>query len=267
MLQPTPASIVVTGGKRMKLPRSRRLVLDVLHYSRKLGGIPQARNCNIADVSELRRQTTPRIGWPVLFMKAFALVAKDNPVLRRTFMPWPWAHLYEHPVSVGRMTVTRHYRGEDWVFFAQFVEPESHSLAQIQAQVEQIKSAPVESIDIFRQQYIFSAFPTPLRRLAWWATMFLSGQKRIHRLGTFGMTTVSSRGGISLHPPSLYTSMLAFGPVGDDGSVHVTLVYDHRVLDGLEIAGCLAQLEDTLNGPIADELRAMRDHASGSPSS
>jgi hypothetical protein len=246
-----------TGGHRLQVPQSRRLVLDVLHYSRKVPGIPMVRHCQIAPVAELRPRTAPRIGWPVLFMKAFGLVAARHPVLRQTFMTWPWAHLYEHPVSVARMTVSREFRGEMWVFFAQFIAPELLPLAELQRQVDEKKHAPIESIDKFRQQYIFSKFPLPLRRLAWWSTLNLSGPKRIERMGTFGMTTVSSRGAIGVHPPSLYTTMLTFGPVAPDGHVRVTFVYDHRVLDGLEVADCLADFEETLNGPIADELREM----------
>ena len=71
------------------------------------------------------------------------------------------------------------------------------------------------------------------------------------------MTTVSARGAISIRPPSILTTTLTFGPVDPSGDVRITLVYDHRLLDGGPIADCLAELEETLNGPIVDELRQM----------
>jgi hypothetical protein len=49
------------------------------------------------------------------------------------------------------------------------------------------------------------------------------------------------------------------GPISEDGSAVVKLVYDHRVLDGAVVARCLNELEETLNTQIARELSSGRD--------
>ena len=36
-------------------------------------------------------------GWAAIFVKAFYLVAKDQPVLRTLYLKWPWPRFYELP--------------------------------------------------------------------------------------------------------------------------------------------------------------------------
>ena len=64
------------------------------------------------------RQSSPRSGeprnqacipWPVVFAKAYALVAAGSPPLRRVYVKLPWPHLYELPRSVASIIVER-----DW---------------------------------------------------------------------------------------------------------------------------------------------------------
>jgi hypothetical protein len=109
--------------------------------------------------------------------------------------------------------------------------------------------------------------PTAFRRLAWWATFNLSGHKRATRLGTFALTTLAAQGTTIDRPPSIHTSTLTYGPLDDAGRSQVSITYDHRLMDGLAIAGCLARLEQILNGPIIRELEhlaaAMRSRPAG----
>ena len=101
-----------------------------------------------------------------------------------------------------------------------------------------------------------SRAPTPVRRLLWWSTLNISGFKRAKRFGTFGLTSYGALGAESLHPISPLTTTLTFGPISPAGEVIVKLIYDHRVLDGAYIARRLRDIEDTLHGPILDELPA-----------
>jgi hypothetical protein len=257
---PPPASNAAPAaprGRSFRLPRSRRLVTDTLYFSQKIPGQPLTRNANIAQLAELRRKAPVRIGWSVLFLKAYGLLSAENPVLRQTYMPWPVPYLYEHPVSGARVTLAREYEGEEWVFFLQIMEPERKSLVELMDVIRQSREAPVESITKFRQQALFSRVPRFLRRLIWWCTLNISARKRVARFGTFGVTTVASAGAISIKPPSLYTTMLTFGPVSENGDVRITIVYDHRVMDGMVIARCLARLEELLNTTIAEELEGL----------
>jgi len=252
-----PQKTAETAGHWIKLPKSRRLVVDLLKYSKKIPSQPLVRNCNVNELVALRKQTSPKVSWPAMFMKAYAIMSTRHPNLRRLFMPWPWAHLHEHPYTIGRMTVARMHEGEEWVLFYRVVKPETLSLAEMHQQMLEAKNLPVEDVPRFRLQLLVSNFPTYLRRLAWWYCLNVKGYLRATIFGTFGMTTVSSLGGISVHPPSTGATTLTFGPTDPEGNVRVTLCYDHRLLDGAEIARYLRELEEILNGEIADELRSM----------
>jgi hypothetical protein len=100
--------------------------------------------------------------------------------------------------------------------------------------------------------------PRPLRRLLWWAALNLSGRRRVRLLGTFGVSTVAGLGAGTLFLPSPLTTTLNYGPVAEDGSVEVRLLFDHRVLDGATMARALADMERVLNCEILAELRYFR---------
>lgn len=253
---PLPPRSAETVGKWLTLPKSRRLVVDLLSFSKKVPSQPLVRHCNVTTVAALRKQT--RISWPALFLKAYGIMAERHPYLRRLYMPWPWAHFYEHPYSIGRMTVAREHEGEEWVLFARIVKPESIPLSELNDLLVATKNLPVEEVPRFRLQIKFANVPTIIRRFAWWFTLNVSGYLRATNFGTFGLTTVSSLGAVSIHPPSTGATTMTFGPVDENGHVRVTMVYDHRLLDGAQVARYLQELEETLNGEIADELRGMQ---------
>ena len=132
------------AGRRIRLPRSRRMVNDLLYFSRDVPAHSVVRECQISDVvrarDALKSECGLRISWPILFTKAFAWVAIQHSPLRSLFMKWPFGHLYEHPYNVSRMTVLREVKGEDWVFFFRLIQPENQSLLVLQQQLDEIKT-------------------------------------------------------------------------------------------------------------------------------
>ena len=50
---------------------------------------------------------------------------------------------------------------------------------------------------------------------------------------------------------------LSYGPIGADGTVDAYLSFDHRVMDGADGAAALRGIAAALEGPIAEEMRAM----------
>ena len=83
------------------------------------------------------------------------------------------------------------------------------------------------------------------------------GRQRIRMLGTFGMSVLASMGIGNLVTYTPFTTMIHYTPFLDDGSVYLRIALDHRVMDGLEVAYALREMEEVLNTTIADEVRTM----------
>jgi hypothetical protein len=157
------------------------------------------------------------------------------------------------------MAIERVYQGEEGVFVGIFRAPEQQSLSQLQEAVAWYKNETLEKVGFYRMALRFSKAPTPLRRFMWWGALNMSGLKRSKRFGTFGLSSYGALGAEQIHPISPLTTTLTFGPIDPlTGRVIVKLIYDHRVLDGAYVARRLRDVEDVLNGPILDELRAER---------
>lgn len=242
---------------RLPLSRSRALTIDVVHYHRQVPTCAHDRMCNLRRVAELRERSPVRISWAMLIIKAYGLVAARRPVLRDCWQRWPWPHVFRHPHSVAMVAIHRDFRGEPWLFWGRFEQPEETPLVDLQARLDRYHSEKPEKI--FKQQWQLSGLPTPLRRVLWWWNLNFAGLKRAKRMGTFFLTTLAGRGAEIQHPPAFLTGNLTYGPLDAAGRSRVTLAYDHRLMDGRLVADCLAELEETLNGAIAAELEGLRD--------
>ncbi len=242
-------------GRILRLTAARRFLLDLLHYGQKVPSVPVARTMRLGKLAEARKAHPLKPSWSVLFLKAHGLVGAANGPLRRCLLSFPTLRIYEHPHTIGSMAFERDYEGEPSIFVGLFRAPEGQSIEELEKALEYYRRSPVESVGFFRQALRISRLPKPLRRFLWWTSLEVSGGKRAKRLGTFGVSSYGALGAESLHPISPLTTTLTYGPIDETGRVVVKLVYDHRVLDGAEVARRLAELEATLLGPILDELR------------
>ena len=237
-------------GRRLSISPARRCIGDYLHFAQKVPTVPVQRRMNLAPLMLARQEATPRPGWCAIFTKAYAMVAKNRPELRRAYMGFPWAHLYEHPISVASIAVERRLQDEDVVLFTQILGPENHTPEQLDAYMRECKELPIESIGTFRRSLKLSRYPWPIRRFCWWLGLNWSGFHRARNFGTFGVSVYSGLGAESLHPMSILTTTLNYGVIAENGTVDVRIVYDHRVLDGAAVARALGELEDVLNHQI-----------------
>jgi hypothetical protein len=254
----SPASGGSKAGRNLPLSLPRRIMCDLMAFSKGIPTVPVQRRMHLAGLAEARVRLTGSAGqpgWCALFTRAYGLMAARFPELRRAYLSFPRAHLYEHPASIASIAVERQYRGENAVFWGQVRGPERQPLAAIQAHLRRLKDDPVESISLFRRVLLLGRLPWPLRRAAWWIGLNCSGRQRAKRFGTFGVSVYSGLGAEGLHPISPLTSTLNYGPVQADGTVAVRIVYDHRVVDGAVVARALACLEGILNGEVLAEVR------------
>src|SRR5262245_52160032 len=80
-------------SKNISLPR--RLICDLMRASMDVPFVSLSRTLQIRPLLEARAEAAARTGWAAIFVKAFALVARDEPILRTVYAKWPWPTLYE----------------------------------------------------------------------------------------------------------------------------------------------------------------------------
>jgi hypothetical protein len=215
----------------------------------------------LAPVVAARQAAPSRPSWFALFLKAYTLVTQRHERLRQSYLSFPWPRLHQHACSVASVAISRHVGDEETVLFLQIRRPERFSLAELDARIRQARSGSLDEFGTYRRQLRLIRLPLLLRRLGWWAALQVSGRWRAQCLGTFGVTGVGALGCELTGVLSPLTTTIHYGSIAADGSVVVQMMFDHRVLDGAPAARALVDLEQTLCGPIADELREFRAHA------
>jgi hypothetical protein len=227
-----------------------------MHFSKKLPLVMVRRRMHLAEVALARKAAVPRPSWFAVFIKAYAIAALRWPELRRSYMTLPWPRLFEHGTNIASVPIERYIVEEPVVCYVPFPSPEERSLTELDAIIVHHKEKPIEEISFFRTQLWMSRLPQPLRRLIWWLGLNLWGRVRAYFFGTFGVTSVGTFGADVVCLQSPLTSTLTYGAIEPDGSVTVSICFDHRVMDGALPARVLAELEGILKGTILDELRS-----------
>jgi hypothetical protein len=248
-------------GTARKISLPRRLVADLLHASIGVPFVSLRRNLNIRELLEARALVAQPPGWAAIFVKAFSLVAKEQPILRTLYAKWPWPHFYELPRSVGMVAIARVEDGEDCVLPQKIaLEENQQSLTDIDRLIRHAKEAPVEQVPAFRKILRATALPFPLRRLVWLIGLNF-GRQRANYFGSFGVTSVAAYGAGELHALSPGPYIVSYGVVEPDQTIDVVIRWDHRVTDAALIAKTLTRLEQVLNTEISAELRGLRQQA------
>ena len=244
------------GGRSIPLSKPRRLVIDLLYFARGIPSLPVQKRMQLGAVAAARKAARERVQWSAIFLKGYALVAQEMPVLRRAYVKLPWPQLYEYPIVTASVMIERTYEGDRGLFSLLIRDASNKSLADLRARIGAGVTAPIESIKDFRRTLRTASWPRLLRRMAWWVGLNI-GRQRGNYFGTFGLSVYSALKVESLHPLSPLTSVVNYGYIDDDGGVNVRIIYDHRVMDGADVARALNRLEEVLNGPIVAELKAL----------
>ena len=251
-------------GTVRKITLPRRLVADLMHASIGVPFVSLARPLNLRDLLEARAQAAARPGWAAIFVKAFALVAREEPVLRTLYVKWPLPAFYELPRSVAMVAIARVEDGQDCVLPQKVTAPDAMTLAQVDAMIRHAKEAPIEQVPAFRKILRITRLPLPLRRL-FWAIGLNFGRQRANYFGSFGVTSVAAYGAGELHALSPGPFVLSYGVENPDQSIDVVLRWDHRITDAALMAKALNRLEQVLNSEIVGELRANRQQTEPKP--
>jgi len=246
---------------------ARGCVSDVALLARAIPLFPVERGMQLMPLAEARTDAVVRIGWAAIFIKAYALVARDRPALRswlaRPFVPLVgrprWA---TSPVSVAALALSRPRGAEtpeadraldpEAIWWARIRAPDERPLADLQAEITRFSTAPVD--ELFKRQFELRMVPRFVRRLVLRANLRSASERRATRLGTFSLSTLAGEGCSNRGHPTFLTTSLSYDPLDEAGQMRVTLLADHRLIDGVPAARALRALEATLVGDILGEL-------------
>lgn len=241
-------------GSTLRLSPLRRLMVTLLSFSRAVPMVAIERRIQLEPLVSARRRLAEKPSWFALFLKAYAIIARETPALRQSFLTFPWQRLHQHACNVASVTVVREHDGEDAVFLSLIRHPETLSLRQLDTHLNKVRTQPVETIPDFRRMVLHGRLPGWIRQFVWWLGLRCIGDWRAKFGGTFGLTGIAALGATSLHTLSPLTSTLTFGVLEDDGSMMLRLFYDHRVMDGVLPARVLAMVEHCLLSLIKNEM-------------
>lgn len=235
---------------------ARGCVSDIATLALRVPLFPVDRTLQLADVAAARDACPQRIGWAALFLKAYALVAREMPILRTWFSPGMVPRLVTVPHNVATLAVNRTEPTGDRLLFARLRKPESESLPDIQKFINDCTTEPVNKM--FKRQLELEMVPGALRRTILRWNMRSRSAKRAARIGTFSLSTLAGFGATNRFHPTLCTTSLSYGPLESDGRCVATVIADHRVLDGSAVARALQWLEQAFRTDIVAELTALR---------
>ena len=245
-------------GSYHSLSVSRRWMCELVALSRTIPIAALEHRLCLKPLIEARQALpSPHPSWVALFLKAFSLVARNRPCLRRSYFGFPWPHIYEHPSNVAAITVEREWNGEHAIFFDMLPRPETMGIMELHHYLRWLKTEPVENIRPFHRLIRCNRPPLFLRRMIWRYLYSLSGPRRARYIGTFAIN------GGGRHPIRPVTTTgaigttLYFGLFDEKGSTDVCLTFDHRVMDGGEVVRTLDELESVLNTDLVLELQAL----------
>ena len=241
-------------GQWLPLSAPRRIVTDLMRFAFAVPSVPVERLVDLSTVIAARNALSRRPPWFGIFAKAYGLTAQEFPQLRRTFVKWPWPHLYEYPTSVAGVCVERDLDGEPCVMLRIFKDPAALRIGDITDIIRSAVDAPINELSDFKRIVALARLPGVLRRPIMWLA-FNVARMRAQYFGTFTVTAASFMGVDALHLPTWTTSLLTFGVFGPTGQVPLRITMDHRVFDGVAIARIMARLEEILKGPIVQELQ------------
>jgi hypothetical protein len=249
-----------------RLPTGRGAVNDVALLGRTIPLYPVDREMRLADVAAARSTAARRIGWAACFLKAYALVAREFPLLRSWFVPGLVPRLATADGSVASLAINRTDADTDRLFFARLAAPDALPLPAIQDFIDHHTTAPID--EVFRRQLELEMVPGVLRRTILRWNMRSTSPKRPGRIGTFSMSSLAGFAAGNHFHPTLCTTSVCQGPLDESGRCRVTIIADHRVLDGATVARAAGRLEEVLVRSIAAELRSLpADSAAAAPDS
>lgn|GEM_PF-524376 len=239
-------------------PAARRQTYAFLRDAAATRHVYLTTDVDASALVKARAESGGRIGFTSFVVKAAAGVVAAHPECRTVIRDGLFPRVATVPGLYAKVLFDKTVDGTRCVVAGSVDDPDTRSVEDIQAAVDTLKAAPVEGDGPFRAVRMIQRLPVPLGGLLYRAALRSPG-RRAALQGTFSVTSVGHRGVRSILP--MIGGVLGFG-VGRaeeralvrEGRLVVapvltlSLVFDHRVLDGALAADVLADVRDRLEG-------------------
>jgi hypothetical protein len=250
-------------SRRIRLSVARRMVTDYVWMASGVARVDATRRVAVQELILVRQRLREPPSWTAMFVKAFAAVAQDIPELRRSYMKWPWPHLYEYADSTAVVMHEREIMGDIGILPLRFHQPNSTPLKQLSEMIRAAVGTATADTSFHRKLIAVARLPLLVRRLIWGLSWNIPQLRK--EIGTYAVSSVArwqTELGTTRSPQ---TCLLSYGPTDSNGAINVRLNFDHRVFDGALAARVLARLEQVLNSSILEELHGLAKSEAAHP--
>lgn len=202
-----------------------------------------------------------------IILKAIAIAQSNYPASRSIVMPFGRIATFEK-ICAG-ITVERFVGAKPAVFFGTIESPEKKSLETIMMELRRFSKSEISQHSQLALEEKFSKMPWLFRqlvfRLALWFPRF-----RLNTFpATFGVSSLGKFGVKAITGPCVCTSTFGVGavqerPVAKQGQVVIhqyltlSLLFDHRCMDGADAARFMNAVKELLEGGLEEHLEGQR---------
>lgn len=226
----------------------------MLHFASYVPVVAAERTLRLKALAVARRQCKSPPSWNSLLVKGLGITAMRHPAMRRSYMPWPVAHLSEVDHSVACVVFDRDYHGELATMMGPIIAPELMRTGEIHRKVQSWKTDPMHTHGALRRLERNAKFPWPVRRLLWNLGLYISPTLRARNFGTFAVNSIAAMRGKMLMFQTPLTSVYYYGTVNSQGEMLLQFAFDHRIMDGSGMHAIMVTLEQILNDEFTKQI-------------
>lgn len=184
-----------------------------------------------------------------LLVKSISLAFKDYPHLN-CMMQYGYFNrlLYLDKVS-ARLTVSKTEKNIEGVYSYMIDNSDNKTIGAIQDEIQKIKSIPLNQSPFYHQLQLLQKLPLIIGKL-FVKLLLLQKKKQSALWGSFTLTSLGKDSQFACFPisGSTFTFTLGAPQVVDDKTYecNLVMVFDHRVLDGLQASRFLNKIKENL---------------------
>lgn len=198
-----------------------------------------------------------------IILKSIGIAQRNHPASRSTILPWGRIAVFEK-ICAG-ITIERMVGSQPAVFFGTIESPGEKTLETIMTELRQFSESSLSAHPQLALEHNFSKMPWLFRQLIFRLAMLFPEFRQRSLGATFGVSSLGKFGVKAITGPCVCTSTFGVGAVEDRPIVReeqvvirpiltLSLLFDHRCIDGACAARFLREVTELLEGRLEEHL-------------